>query len=97
MRGATVLRAENGEEAINYCTEDSTIDLVLMDINMPVMNGFVATKAIKKIKPDLPIIAQTAYAISGDREKAFESGCDDYIPKPISKELLMEKLAKFFS
>lgn len=95
MQGATVLRAVNGEKAIIYCTEDSTIDLVLMDINMPVMDGFVATKAIKKIKPNLPIIAQTAYAISGDKEMALEAGCDDYISKPISKEKLKKILEKF--
>lgn len=91
------LKANNGEEAIKYCKENPSIDLVLMDINMPVMNGFLATKAIKKFKPDLPIIAQTAYAIAGDKEKALEAGCDDYISKPINKKELLEKIENCLS
>ena len=86
--------AHNGEEAIKYCNENSQIDLVLMDINMPVMNGFEATKEIKKIRPLLPIIAQTAYAIAGDKEKAIDAGCDDYISKPIKREKLMEMITR---
>lgn len=66
--------------------------LVLMDINMPVMNDLHAIKAIKKFKPNLSIIAQTAYAISGDKEKSLEAGCDDYIAKPFIKEELLEKI-----
>lgn len=89
--------AKNGKEAFSCCTGDSTIDLVLMDINMPVMNGFIATKEIKKIKPNLPIIAQTAYAIAGDREKFIDAGCDDYISKPIKKDELIEVINKFLS
>nr|NQU89531.1 PAS domain S-box protein [Bacteroidota bacterium] len=62
-----ILWAKNGEEAIKFCIENDGIELVLMDINMPVMNGYDATREIKKFRPDLPIIAQTAYAIAGDR------------------------------
>lgn len=91
-KGVDLLWAQDGEEAIKYCKEDKTIDLVLMDINMPVMNGLIATKAIKKFKPDLPIIAQTAYAIAGDKEKALEAGCDDYISKPVNKKEILEKI-----
>ncbi len=86
------LWAQDGSTAIKYCREKSDIDLVLMDINMPVMNGYQATKEIKKLKPKLPIIAQTAYAIAGDKEKALEEGCDDYISKPIKRDELMSKI-----
>lgn len=90
--GYKTIWAKNGQEAVNFCNQNPTINLVLMDINMPVMNGFLATKAIKKFKPDLPIIAQTAYAIAGDREKLIEAGCDDYISKPIKKDELFKKI-----
>ena len=83
------LRAINGIEAVDMCTNNPDIRLVLMDIKLPFMNGYEATKRIKKIKPDLPVIAQTAYAMHEDRNKAFEAGCDGYISKPIiTAELL---------
>ena len=91
-----IIWAKNGDEAIKLCKENSTIDLILMDINMPIMNGYEATKAIKAFKPDLPIIAQTAYALSGDREKSLNAGCDDYITKPIKKAELLEKIERSF-
>ena len=87
-----VVRAENGEEAVEMCKNNSNIRLVLMDIRMPIMDGLIATKKIKSFKPNLPIIAQTAYAMDGDEDKAKEEGCDDYISKPIKKDLLLEKL-----
>jgi len=90
-----IMWAKNGSMAINYCKNNQNIDLVLMDINMPIMNGHEATKEIRKIRPKLPIIAQTAYAIAGDKEKALDAGCDDYISKPIKKELLKEKIDKW--
>lgn len=92
---SNLLWAENGEESIKLCKKNPAIDLVLMDINLPVMNGYDATKAIKANRPDLPIIAQTAYALAGDREKSLEAGCDDYITKPIKKEELLEKMENF--
>ena len=92
--GIKTVWAKDGKEAIKLCKENSSIELVLMDINMPVMNGYEATKEIKKIRPKLPIIAQTAYALAGDREKFLAAGCDDYISKPIEKELFMEKLGR---
>ncbi len=88
--GYSILWAKDGLEAIKYCTENYDINLVFMDINMPAMNGYDATIEIKKIRPELIIIAQTAYAISGDREKALEAGCDDYMSKPIKKTELLE-------
>lgn len=93
--GFNIIGAANGKEAIEICKENANIDLVLMDINMPVMDGYEATKALKKLKPNLPIIAQTAYAIAGDREKIIEAGCDDYISKPIKKKDLLEIVRKY--
>lgn len=90
-----IIRAENGEEAVEMCRNNSDIRLVLMDIRMPIMDGLIATKKIKSFNPDLPIIAQTAYAMDGDENKAKEEGCNDYISKPIKKELLLEKLKAF--
>jgi CheY-like chemotaxis protein len=66
-----------------------------MDLKMPVLNGFKATEEIKQTHKNIPIIAQTAYALSGDREKAIEAGCDEYISKPIEKEELIKLIAKF--
>lgn len=87
--------AKNGADAIKLCKENSIIDLVLMDISMPIMNGYEATAKIKKFRPHLPIIAQTAYAIEGDREKALAAGCDDYISKPINKDSLYQIIDKY--
>ncbi|MCF6332939.1 MAG: ATP-binding protein, partial [Draconibacterium sp.] len=89
--------AQNGEEAIRMCKENKDIDLVLMDINMPLLNGYAATKEIKQMRPGLPIIAQTAVAIAGDREKSIEAGCDDYITKPIKKDELIAMIKKYLN
>ncbi|MCA1757812.1 MAG: PAS domain S-box protein [Bacteroidales bacterium] len=93
--GANTLWAKNGREAVDICLSDKKIDLVLMDINMPEMNGLEAAALIKAEKPELPIIAQTAYASYNDRERSQQSGCDDYIEKPIRRPLLFSKLNKF--
>lgn len=82
----------NGEEAVKQMKNSPTIDLILMDINMPKMNGYEATKQIREFNKDVIIIAQTAYAIAGDREKSIEAGCDDYITKPIIKEVFLQKI-----
>jgi PAS domain S-box-containing protein len=89
--------AVNGQEAVEHCMVNETIDLVLMDIKMPVLNGYDATEKIKKIRPNLPVIAQTAYALIGDESKAFNAGCDDYIHKPIDIDELMKKIANFLT
>jgi CheY-like chemotaxis protein len=83
-----ILHAKNGKEAVEYCENTNDIDFVLMDINMPIMDGYEATQKIKKIHPTLPIIAQTAYSTPEDKEKAFNAGCNDFISKPINKEEL---------
>lgn len=85
----------NGEDAVNLCAENNEIDLVLMDIKLPKMNGFEATMKIKEKKPNLPIIAQTAYAMKSDELEALNAGCDAYISKPIVEEKLMELISKF--
>lgn len=90
------LIAANGEEAIELCSSNQHIDLVLMDIQMPVMNGFDATRQLKELDPYLPIIAQTAYAFTTEMEKIASCGCDDCIVKPIKKDILMAKLVKYF-
>ncbi|MFW5773431.1 MAG: PAS domain S-box protein [Tangfeifania sp.] len=89
-----LLRAQNGEEAIRMVKENPDIDLVLMDVRMPVMDGYAATHEIKKINKNLPVIAQTAYALEGDQEKAIEAGCDDYISKPLKKNELIRKIKR---
>lgn len=95
---ANVFWAKNGIEAVEICDNEKEMDLVFMDLQMPEMNGYEATKILKKKYPELPVIAQTAFAMSDDREKALDAGCDDYLAKPIkSKDLLTiaEKYLKF--
>jgi CheY-like chemotaxis protein len=82
----------NGEEAVSYCTSGEHIDLVLLDLKMPVMNGFEAARIIREHLPHVPVIAQTAYAISDDRERALSAGCVDLITKPFRKESLLLKI-----
>jgi signal transduction histidine kinase/CheY-like chemotaxis protein len=91
----TIFRAIDGQQAIEMCLANPTIDLVLMDVKMPVKNGYEATKIIKEFRPGLPIIAQTAYSTNEDRNKALATGCDDYISKPIHIEGLISKLNKY--
>ncbi len=87
---ATIFWAKNGIEAVDICEKQKNIDLVLMDLQMPEMNGYEATQILKRKFPDLPVVAQTAFAMSDDREKALDAGCDDYLAKPIkSKDLLI--------
>jgi PAS domain S-box-containing protein len=92
-----VLHAWNGEEAFNMTKENPEIDLVLMDIKMPVMDGNEAMKLIKKHNPDIPVIAITAYAMSDDREKTLKEGFDDYISKPFYIGAFLEKIANCIS
>ena len=87
--------AKTGLEAVNVCRENSNIDLVLMDIRMPQMDGYEATKQIRQFNQKVVIIAQTAFALARDREKAIEAGCNDHISKPIKKEELTQKIRRF--
>lgn len=88
-----ILRACNGEEAVLFF-KSNAIDLVLMDIKMPKKNGYDAKTAIKEINSTVPIIAQTAYALSGEKEKILSSGFDDYIAKPIKQANLLEVIMR---
>jgi two-component system, cell cycle response regulator DivK len=88
--GAKLLFAENGEKAIEIVNRTRGIDLVLMDIKLSGISGLQATSIIKKICPDLPIIAQTACVVYGDKESCIQSGCSAYLPKPIIAETLLE-------
>jgi len=89
-----VLYAKTGVDAISACHDNPDIDLILMDIRMPVMDGYEATRQIRQFNKDVIIIAQTAYVLSDDREKAIEAGCNDYISKPVKKTLLYEIIKK---
>jgi CheY-like chemotaxis protein len=86
----------NGKDAIDLCKNNPDIDIVLMDVQLPIMNGREAMKEIKLIRPDLPIIAQTAFAMSGDRERYLSEGFDNYISKPINVQELLTQVEKYF-
>jgi two-component system cell cycle response regulator DivK len=88
---------KNGIEAVNFAKEHPETDLILMDLQMPEMNGYDASRAIKKIYPDMIIIAQTAFAMSDDRSKALEAGCDDYLAKPIRSKDLLDTVNKYLN
>jgi len=90
-----IYHVQTGVDAIEIC-QNEKIDLILMDIKMPVMNGYDATRAIRLFNKDVIIIAQTAYALPGDKNKALEAGCNAYISKPTKKNALLEIISKYF-
>ena len=92
---AEILRAKTGLEVIRLCEARDNIDLVLMDIKMPDLNGLEATKRIKALRKNLPVVAQTAYAMSTDEENCLQSGCDDYISKPLRIDELLRKIDRY--
>ncbi|MBK9389963.1 MAG: response regulator [Bacteroidetes bacterium] len=89
-----ISHAITGIESIEACRNNPDLDLILMDIRMPKMDGLEATRQIRLFNKDVIIIAQTAFAFPGDKEKAIEAGCNDYITKPIKKSLLYELINK---
>jgi PAS domain S-box-containing protein len=89
-----IIRAINGIEAIAVCKSNPQVDLILMDIKMPEMDGYEATKLIKEFRPNLSIIAQTAYSSEEDKNKALDCGCSDYISKPFNREMLLSKISE---
>ncbi|MEL7587772.1 MAG: response regulator [Prolixibacteraceae bacterium] len=91
----TMTRAYNGKMAVDTCMENDRLHLVLMDVRMPVMDGYEAAKKIKKIRPALPVIAQTAFAMESDRKRAINEGFDDYITKPVKSDLLFDLINKY--
>ncbi len=86
---------KNGKEAIDYCCDNSLVDLVLMDIKMPLKDGLTATREIRENCPDIPIIIQTAYAFDYDKANAMASGSNEFITKPIRREDLFQLLKKY--
>ncbi|MCX6278821.1 MAG: response regulator [Bacteroidetes bacterium] len=93
--GFQVIPATNGKEAVEQCQKHPEIALALMDMKMPVMDGFEATRRIKEFRNNLPIIAVTAFAMSGDEKKALDAGCDDYITKPLVEKNLLKMLESY--
>jgi len=92
-----VIKAKTGIETVEICRNRPDIDLILMDIQMPDINGYEATRQIRQFNKDIVIIAQTAFGLMGDREKAITAGCNDYIAKPINKNELLTLIKKYFS
>ncbi len=93
---ARIVHARNGIEAINLFKKEN-IDIVLMDIQMPIMDGYEATHEIKKINYNMPVIAQTSYVLTNEREKCLDAGCDDYITKPLDLVELLSKIDTYFN
>lgn len=92
-----IQRAHNGKEAIEIMEKANDISLIMMDLKMPIINGFEAASKIKAIRANVPIIAQTALAIPGDKQRALESGCNDYIQKPIDFDSLLGLIEKYIA
>ena len=93
--GVRLLHATDGYEAVNNFHAHPEIDLILMDIKLPKMDGIEATKVIRGFNAEVPIIAQTAYAFKSERERILQAGCNEYLPKPITKHKLYELLSKY--
>jgi CheY-like chemotaxis protein len=87
--------AKNGREAVEMCLDHEFIDLVLMDIEMPEMNGIQATREIKKIRKSIPIIAQTAFADYYDNNEILQAGCSQIISKPLMSEYILTTVSKY--
>ncbi|MFH1297776.1 MAG: response regulator [Bacteroidota bacterium] len=92
---ATIFHALEGEHAINLCIQHPEIDVVLMDIRLPGMDGLEATEKITSFRQTLPVIAQTAYATEHDQAAAFAAGCWDFIAKPIRANEMIELIKKY--
>ncbi len=93
---AKLIWCKNGKETVEkIIKEDITVDLVLMDIKMPEMNGYEATKIIKSFNPKIPVVFQTAFAMPEERAKGYEAGGDEYIEKPIRQNKLLQIAGKF--
>jgi signal transduction histidine kinase/CheY-like chemotaxis protein len=95
LSNASLIWARDGQEAVEIFRKVDNIDLVLMDIKMPLLDGYSATREIKKLNREVPVIAQTAYALSEEKEKSMAAGCDDYIAKPIGYDDLLNTIHRF--
>jgi CheY-like chemotaxis protein len=94
--GKEIIIVGTGVEAVETCRNNPDIDLVLMDIQMPDIDGYEATRQIRQFNTAIVIVAQTAYTLSGDWGKSINAGCNDYIAKPIMKDQLLKLLQKYF-
>jgi len=92
-----ILWAINGQMAIDFCRQYNHIDLVLMDLQLPIVDGFEAIRQIKSFKPQLPIVVHTANAYGNEYEKCFEAGCDEYVTKPANFQNLLYKIENLLS
>ncbi len=92
-----IIHAKNGAEAVDLFKNNPLVDLILMDIKMPIMDGYEATREIRRLNVDIPVIALTAFALDGDREKALNSGCTDYLTKPVSKDILLSVIGSYLA
>ncbi len=92
---ATIIWLKNGQESIDYVKDNKDVSIILMDVRMPIVDGIDATKAIKLLKPEIPIIMQTACVIGSDYTEVKNSGCDDYIFKPIIESDLLDIINKY--
>jgi CheY-like chemotaxis protein len=90
--GLKLIRVKNGKEAIRVGLKSA--DIILMDMQLPIIDGYSASRQIKRLRPEVPIIAQTASAFSEDEFNFIEAGCDDYLPKPLDKELLLSAISR---
>ncbi len=95
ITGAKILHAKNGIEAVKFAKKNPNIDLILMDIRLPLKDGVEATKDIRRFRENIPIIAQTAGAMACEIEKFYASGIDDYITKPYKQSDILRKVQKF--
>ena len=94
VKECEIIEASSGMEALGRVL-DRRVDLILLDVQMPVMNGLEATKRIREFRTDLPVIALTAYAQTGDEQRILAAGCDEYLPKPIKPEDLKSLIMKY--
>lgn len=90
-----IIWARSGEEALEWIHLNKPVDMVLMDVQLDGIDGYTATGKIKAIKPALPVIAQTAFAMKGEKEKSRLAGCDDYLSKPIRPSELIKTISKY--
>ncbi len=92
---AEVKITTDGLQAVEFCKNNPNIDVVLMDLKLPKMTGLDAIKEIRKLRPDLPIIAQTAYAWVGQKEKVLDLGANEFLSKPVKRDDLLEVISKY--
>lgn len=95
--GLNILRAETGVEAIEIIKGDKPVDIIFMDLQLPMMGGIEASGIIHKLKPDIPIVAQTANELDEKIDKCLQAGCVDYVAKPIRKNNLLKIIEKYIN